>query len=660
MNNQNPHLSMKTTLWFLLTFLGILAACRHTSPSKPDYANRHQLDSTITYCNKIDTLKQMLPRFREQHDRRSEMLTLSTLGKRHREASQFEEAINYHQAALYLAEELQDTVEIINILNQQGTNYRRIGNLDEASECLYRALSCYETFSGKEERKVRKFMVSVLNGIGNVQKELNNREDAMDFFRRALKAETEMGNTLGQAINYANIGSIMREMNETDSAKIYYSLSLEANQRVRSKVGIALCYISFGELYHQEGNLTRALKEYKAAYDLLLTDKDRWHWFISCTSMANIYLQLRNLAEASRYIDEAMREAERMKSLRSLRDAYELKSLYEEQRGRYAEAQQYYKLAVAYQDSVTNEKNLNHMQNLRVNFEREKSRQATLLMRTEQENQQQFYFIIILSLVMAVVLALSGFLLIHLRSRRRHISELRQKNEELVAMHQRLERAETVKTLFIQNITHELRTPLNAISGFAQTLTIEGLSLEDRKLCSTHIEKNTRLLTKLVGDILDLSSMETGQLNLHTGPVVAQELIRSVTLHLQGQVHEGVELRLDLPHTPITLQSDTQRLSQILSNLLSNACKNTTEGHITLKLAKDDEWVRFSVTDTGCGVPADKAELIFERFAKVDHFKQGAGLGLSICRFLSEAMGGRLYLDTAYVGGARFVLELPH
>lgn len=646
-------------LLFMIGLLYVLSACRQAHvPALPD-ADRRQLDSSIIYCYQIDTLKQMLACFRQQNDRHSEMLALSTLGKRHRESSHFEEATTYHQEALYVAEELQDTTEIINILNQQGTNYRRLGNLDEASDCLYRALSCYELFSGKEEKRVHKYMVSVLNGIGNVQQELHNNEDAMDFFRRALYAEIEAGNVLGQAINYANIGSILQDMGRTDSAKIYYNFSLEANRRVNSKVGIALCYISFGNLYMQEGELRRALSEYKSAYDLLHDDKDRWHWFISCMSVASIHLQLGNLAEASRYIDECMREAERMKSLRSLYDAYELKSRYEELRGNYADSQRYYKLAVAYRDSVANEKNLNHMQNLRVNFEREKSRQAIRLMLTEQQNQHQLYYIFNLSVAVIVVLVLLTFLLLHLKSRRRYIVGLQQKNDELQAMHRRLERAETLKTLFIQNISHELRTPLNGISGFAQMLAVDGLSLEDRKLCSVHIEKNTRLLIKLVDDILELSSMETGELNLHITSIVAQELVRSVLLHMNSQKPENVEMRCDLPEAPITLQSDTQRLFQILINLVSNAFKNTTCGHVTIGLSADADRVRFSVTDTGCGVPADKADLIFERFSKINRFKQGVGLGLSICRFISEALDGRLYLDTAYTEGACFVLELP-
>lgn len=228
-------------------------------------------------------------------------------------------------------------------------------------------------------------------------------------------------------------------------------------------------------------------------------------------------------------------------------------------------------------------------------------------------------------------------------------------------MHHRLEKSEQMKNLFIQNISHELRTPLNAISGFSQLMaSADQLGEEERRLCSSNILRNIELLTKLVNDILDLSAMETGQIEIRTSGMSAQELLRNVAAQMAAQIPQDVELKLDLPDEPLCFASDEKRLNQILINLLSNACKNTTEGCITMSAsARENGIVCFAVSDTGCGIPTEKAEVIFERFEKLDRYKQGSGIGLSICRIIAEALGGKIYLDTSYHGGARFVVEIP-
>ena len=646
-------------LWLILAMV-LLAACRRASAPTPYVDALTPEDSAIIRCYRIDTLQRMVQQFQDEGDHYRLMLAQTTLGKRYRESSRFEEAITSHREALFQAEELRDTTEIIQILNQLGTDYRRVDQLQEASDCLYQALSHYEAFSLKAKPRPLHYRVSVLNGIGNVQAELGNNQEAVRLFHLALEAEQASGNILGQAINYSNLGSALRSLGQSDSARYYYALSMEANRQVNSKVGLSLCHLAFGELNEEEGLWKEAMQQYKAAYDLLLYDKDRWHWFFSCTSLARLHLQLGHYSIAASYIDEAMAEACKMKSPRSLRDVYRLKSSYAEHMGRYDEAQRYFYQATLYNDSINSEKSLNHMQNLRVTYEREKARQAAQLMRAEQAGQRQFYLIVILAMAVVVASVTTYLLLMHLHSRRNYIRNLQQKNSELQAMHERLERSEMVKTLFIQNISHELRTPLNAISGFAQMLTVDELPVEDRILCSDHIERNTRLLTRLVNDLLDLSTMQAGQMQLRTSAIVPQDICRSVAQQVTYLLPSCVALRLDLADEQILLQSDEKRLSQILLNLLTNACQHTTQGCITLSLAADDQWVRFVVTDTGCGVPPDQAELIFERFGKVDRYRQGAGLGLYLCRCLSEAMGGHLYLDTSYTGGARFVLELPH
>ena len=236
-------------------------------------------------------------------------------------------------------------------------------------------------------------------------------------------------------------------------------------------------------------------------------------------------------------------------------------------------------------------------------------------------------------------------------------SEAEQARQEAVNANQ-------LKSLFLQNMSHEIRTPLNAIVGFTEVLNSgEELELdpEERKEMLGLIETNTELLTTLINDILDLSKLESNTYILNLAPAGVSELCHSVVASMAHRVPSGVELRLKEPDAvrPVTLNTDAARLQQVLNNFLTNACKYTEKGSITLSYCIVDNSIEFSVTDTGTGIPPEKAETIFERFEKLDSFKQGTGLGLNICRRIADLVGGRVYVDTSYTGGARFVFVHP-
>lgn len=184
-------------------------------------------------------------------------------------------------------------------------------------------------------------------------------------------------------------------------------------------------------------------------------------------------------------------------------------------------------------------------------------------------------------------------------------------------------------------------------------------SEEERSELLGHLHTNTYLLLTLVNDVLDLSKLESGNYSISLSSVVLPELCQSTLAGVAHRVAEGVRLELKQPDTEIILNTDAQRLQQILTNLLVNACKYTSQGSIVLAYEIAGTSIIFSVTDTGCGIDKEKGELIFQRFEKLNSMNPGFGLGLSICRSLTTLLGGKIYLDTQYTGGARFVVELP-
>ncbi|MCQ2110908.1 MAG: HAMP domain-containing histidine kinase [Bacteroidaceae bacterium] len=227
----------------------------------------------------------------------------------------------------------------------------------------------------------------------------------------------------------------------------------------------------------------------------------------------------------------------------------------------------------------------------------------------------------------------------------------RRKHEKRVAQ---------LKDVFVQNMSHDIRTPLNSVMGFAQLLSMPGeqWSEEERNEFGSIIMSNGKILTMLIDDILNMSDVETGNYNINIQPENISEVCKTVLKTVQYRVPVGVSLNYEneLPED-YTLNTDNGRLQQILINFLTNACKHTDKGSITLScsLTENPGFLSFIVTDTGSGVPAGQEKAIFERFTKLNAMKPGTGLGLSICKTLSEKMHGRVYLDTKYTGGARFV-----
>ena len=226
------------------------------------------------------------------------------------------------------------------------------------------------------------------------------------------------------------------------------------------------------------------------------------------------------------------------------------------------------------------------------------------------------------------------------------------------------ENASNLKTAFIQNINHEVRTPLNAITGFSQLLCLPDgyVSDEEKSEYLSYIMNNTQLLTVMMNDMLTFTDMENSHYHIEFVPTDLNEMVRQAIKAVEAKVPPGVAL---IHRSGLSEESrfvtDGIRVQQILINFLTNACKHTTSGEIVIgsSLEENPGKITFYVADTGTGVPPEQAEAIFERFVKLEANKQGVGLGLSICRLMAKNLGGKVWLDTRYTQGARFVLAIP-
>lgn len=239
--------------------------------------------------------------------------------------------------------------------------------------------------------------------------------------------------------------------------------------------------------------------------------------------------------------------------------------------------------------------------------------------------------------------------------------ELQESESALRDAKDRAEESSRLKSVFLANMSHEIRTPLNAIVGFSDVLASGGSSEDEQQGYVDIIKTNSDLLLRLINDILDVSRLEADRVTFTFEECDVVPLCQRVLASVSQARKSENEFIFECDRESMDMRTDTQRLQQVIINLLSNADKFTRNGKITLGLKVDEKQrkVLFSVSDTGTGIPLEKQKLVFERFEKLNEYVQGTGLGLSICKLTVEKWGGEIWVDPGYTDGARFVFTHP-
>ena len=315
-----------------------------------------------------------------------------------------------------------------------------------------------------------------------------------------------------------------------------------------------------------------------------------------------------------------------------------------EKAGRWKEAFEAQRKAYAVNDSVNNVALANSMQGIR---------DQLTINDMEHKSARNRLIALIAGVILLVMLIMAQLYIVF--SRRRHMKQLN-------AAYQHALESDKMKTRFIQNVSHEVRTPLNIISGFSQVIADPSLteSVEERQNMAAMMQKSAQQITNLIDEIIGLSLIESSTTVVKDDIVKVNQLLENVVADFEDAVPPQVALRVDSELEPdFSFATNKNMLYRIISALTDNAIKNTEKGAVTLKARIVAQTLLFTVEDTGCGIPADQAEHIFERFVKLDSFKQGIGLGLPLSRKLAEQLDGLVTLDTSYTSGARFVVTLP-
>lgn len=272
--------------------------------------------------------------------------------------------------------------------------------------------------------------------------------------------------------------------------------------------------------------------------------------------------------------------------------------------------------------------------------------------------------VMLLGLLLMAMSIIILYLLNKRRQRERMLKILQTKNDELIMARDEAETANRMKTKFLQDMSHEIRTPLNSIVGFSQLLLNPDIHLSDEEKAEfgNIINNNTELLMTLINDILKISDLESSNYKLSFAREKVNDMLTMAINTVDHRKPEGVNLYFtsEVPDS-YEFVTDRKRLEQVLINMLTNAEKHTGQGEIRLHCSTSENpgMLTFSVADTGTGIPQEKAEDVFDRLNNPDDLKHGTGLGLNICKMITEKLGGKIFLDTTYTSGARFVVVLP-
>ena len=479
------------------------------------------------------------------------------------------------------------------------------------------------------EKKIDKEMYMAMNMLGHINRYCGNKEEAKENWREVLRLMQEHGYYSSMPSIYLNIVNVALD----DSPEEADSL-LEVAKQISQKY-------SPERVFDIETRRTLSYY-YRGDYDRFLKGYEEYKKGVAegQSSVHGRSIEVYHEALLG-HTDEAIKLAREELGDEGL-DAI---TIIYEKAGRWEEAFHALKEQTATSDSIDNVVLTNSMMGIR---------DEMMIYEAERDVARSRFYMMSAVIILLALLTIALFYIT--QTRRRHLKELRK------AYDQALE-SDKMKTAFIQNISHEVRTPLNIIGGFSQVIANPDIDpgIEERREIARMTQKNARLITTLIDEMLLVSLNESTEGAKKENQIEINNLMRGVMKEAESNLSSKTKIQYDTTLADdFTILTNEYMLKIIINALVDNAAKNTPKGTIVLRATKpSDDELDLIVEDTGCGIPAAEAEHIFERFVKLDTFKQGIGLGLPLCRMLIEKLGGTVRLDTTYTQGARFVVTLP-
>lgn len=390
-----------------------------------------------------------------------------------------------------------------------------------------------------------------------------------------------------------------------------------------------------------------------------------WDYLLKADSLSKVYdmarseMELKGLyseyynrsgdhLKALVYVEDVLSHLKKTAAIHAYAERLQEKASILSKLGRFQQAYQVSEELIYLKDSINRTDFHETLANVRTEYEVERLESEKQLVeeKAKQSHRQMLFLLSGCAILLIIIIALIYMIRIIQRNRK-----------ELKIAKEKAEEADRLKSTFLANMNHEIRTPLNAIVGFSQVIVDE----EDQAVREQYaeiIQSNNELLQRLIGDILDISKIESNSMSLVYSKQELTLLMKEIYNVIFMRMQPGVELILD-PCEPVSMETDRNRLMQILTNLLTNAIKHTVSGYIRLGYKVSGEEITFYVEDTGEGIPQEQLISIFDRFVQLENGKKGVGLGLAISKGLVTNMNGRIWVESEPGKGATFFVRVP-
>lgn len=640
-------------IYYLSVVLGLLllVGCsdKKTVPiyNTPEYK---QIERKLNAVADTTDLKHWLQVYRQSGNRMGESIVLRRLGRAYRVDNQFGRAILTHKQGLAVADSICDTMEIVNTLNEMGTNYRRLGAMYLATSSMTLGLGYCQQWSDTTAEAF-KSQLKILNGLGKIYFTIRNYKVADHYFRRSLAGEIKLGSAYGMGLNYSDIGRVFRAQNNLDSAQYYFQKSMEQKQLLNDEVGMALIHIEYGGLYEDRGDYALATAEYDKAYITLMAHSDRYLRLWSCIALARVYIKRQMTATAIEYLQEAKMTAD---EINSPGDRSQIALLYYQiyrKSGNTAKALATYVDYKNWNDTVMNLEKLGDIQNVQIDeLMADNTRKLNYVrkdMDSMRKQQESGWLVFTLIMVGMIVLLAFSYYLLRIRTR-------------TLAAYREFRKA---RERFFANISHELRTPVTIIQSAGNSIESQTDNQQIRDEVSQLQEASHRLL-HLIDRVVDIT-------NISIKPVdeaqwCHDDIVGYVRMQVEAYRHEAAkrQIRLVVTSKRNKIEADfvPDFVDKILGNLLTDMLHfayNQSDLYISMSIER--RMLRLELKDRGQGMSPEVVKDLLKPYdsKNTSEIYMHVGLNLQAVQAAIRAMGGDIKLKSKLGEYAQFIITIP-